>query len=82
MEQSTQKAVLTLTEAANYCGYSRRYLQKLIALRRIPAYKPGGKAIFLRRDELEQWLTSNRIATSAELDAQACRISKRMEGQR
>ena len=87
MEQSandttTQKAVLTLTEAANYCGYSRRYLQKLIALRRIPAYKPGGKTIFLRRDELESWLCSNRISTAAELDTEARRISSHLDERR
>lgn len=78
----TLKAVLTLSEAAEYSGFSRRYLLKLIGLRKLPAYKPGGKTIFLRRDELEAWLCSNRIATVSELDTEARRIGNHLEGRR
>ena len=81
-DTTAQKAVLTLSEAAEYCGFSRRYLLKLIGLRKLPAYKPGGKAIFLRRDELESWLCSNRISTAAELDTEARRISSHLEERR
>lgn len=77
-----QKAVLTLDEAARYCGFSRRYILKLIGMRRFPAYKPGGKSVFVRREELEAWLCSNRIATDVELETEAQRISNNLNVRR
>ena len=65
------KQVLSLDEVVSYTGFSRRYLLKLVGLRKLPAYKPGGKALFFNRLELESWLQSNRIATSTELEAEA-----------
>ncbi|WP_290093234.1 helix-turn-helix domain-containing protein [uncultured Duncaniella sp.] len=67
----TQKEVLTLDEAARYTGLKKSYLYKLTASRVIPHYKPNGKNCFFRRAELEEWLTSNPIATTADLNGQA-----------
>lgn len=66
-----QKAVMSLDEVSTYTGFTRRYLLKLTSLRKIPYYKPLGKSIFFRRDELEAWLTTGRIKPITEIEAEA-----------
>lgn len=65
------KEVLTLDEAAQYTGMKKSYLYKLTAAKAIPHYKPNGKNCFFRRTELEDWLTTNPVATVADLNGQA-----------
>lgn len=63
----TTKEVLTSEEAARYMGISKSYLYKLTMKGEIPHFKPMGKMCYFNRAELEQWLQSNRVATTAEL---------------
>ncbi len=66
-----QKEVLTLEEVAQYTGLKKSYLYKLTASKAIPHYKPNGKNCFFKRTELEEWLTTNPVATTADLTASA-----------
>lgn len=66
-----QKEVLTLEEVAQYTGLKKSYLYKLTADKAIPHYKPSGKTCFFKRTELEEWLTSNPVATAADITAVA-----------
>lgn len=63
--------MLTSTEAAAYLGVTKSWLYKLTMRRLIPHYKPTGKLIYFNREELEQWLQANRVATADEINAQA-----------
>lgn len=65
------KEVLTLDEAAQYTGMKKSYLYKLTASKAISHYKPNGKNCFFRRTELEDWLTTNPVATVADINGQA-----------
>ena len=65
------KEVLTSDEAAKYMGVSKSYLYKLTMRQQIPHYKPMGKMCYFNRLELEQWLQSNRVATTTEIGQQA-----------
>ena len=66
------KEVLTSEEAARYLGVSKSCLYKWTMSRQIPHYKsPTGKMCFFNRQEVEAWMQSNRVATDAELEAQA-----------
>lgn len=65
------KEVLTSDEAARYLGISKSYLYKLTMQQKIPHYKPLGKMCYFNREELEQWLQSNRVATDEEISQQA-----------
>jgi excisionase family DNA binding protein len=56
MDIST-KNVLNFEEAVEYTGMKASYLYKLTSTGRIPHYKPYGKMIFFRREELEEFLT-------------------------
>lgn len=66
-----QKEILTLEEAAQYTGLKKSYLYKLTSSRAIPHYKPNGKNCFFKRAELEEWLTTNRVATDDDLTVSA-----------
>ncbi len=77
MNEAITKNVLTLEEALEYTGYSRSYLYKLTAARKIPYYKPNGKRLFFNREELERWLQQNRITPESELDEKAMKMTKR-----
>lgn len=66
-----QKEVLTLEEVVQYTGLKKSYLYKLTASKAIPHYKPNGKNCFFKRTELEEWLTTNPVATAADLTASA-----------
>lgn len=72
-----EKTPMTVEKAAEWSGYSRRYLYKLIHLGKIPCYKldPSPKAkVILCKEELAELLFSNRKATNAELAEQAEKI--------
>lgn len=60
------KEVWTLEDFATYSGIKKSYLYKLVMQRKLPVYKPNGKAIFLNRDEAIAWLLQNKIKTADE----------------
>ncbi len=53
----TTKNVLNFEEAVEYTGMKASYLYKLTSTGRIPHYKPYGKMIYFKREELEEFLT-------------------------
>lgn len=65
------KEVLTSDEAAKYMGVSKSYLYKLTMKQQIPHFKPMGKMCYFNRQELEQWLQSNRVSTANEIEQRA-----------
>ena len=67
----SSKEMLTIDEAARYMGTSKSHVYKLTMKRTIPFYRPSGKLCFIRRQELEQWLQTNRIATEDEINDRA-----------
>ncbi len=66
-----QKMILNLKEAAFYIGLSQSYLYKLTSSRRIPCYKPLGKFLYFKKDELDNWLLRNRNVTKKEIEKTA-----------
>lgn len=64
------KDVLNLDEAAMYTGFKKGFIYRLTSEKRIPHYKKGGKLLF-RKDELEAWLTENKILSGAEINSRA-----------
>lgn len=71
----SNKNILTAKEAAAYAGLSMSGLYKLTHTGKIPFYRPGGKLIYFNREELEQWLQRNRVATTEELNDRAARFT-------
>lgn len=67
----TSKKVLTFDEAARFTGLSKSYLYKLTSQQRIPHFKPTGKLVYFNREELEMWLSQNRVSTCDEIEQKA-----------
>ncbi|MER2999076.1 helix-turn-helix domain-containing protein [Pontibacter populi] len=69
-----QKNVLTLQEAAIYCGRSTSNLYKLTSAGIIPHSKPEGKIIYIAREKLEEWMLKNPIKTVGEIEQEAATL--------
>lgn len=81
------KPVLTMDEAVIFTGLSKSYLYKLTSRRLIPFYKNKGmKGVYFKREELEAWMTQERVATIYENEREAIKYvvtnSKRKGGQK
>ncbi|WP_282148613.1 helix-turn-helix domain-containing protein [Algibacter lectus] len=63
-----QKEILTVKEASEFLGLSVSRLYKMTSNKEIPYCKPGGKIIYLCRQELVQWIISSRVAPDSELE--------------
>ena len=63
-----QKEILTIEEASEFLGLSVSRLYKMTSNKEIPHYKPGGKKIYLNRNEIEGWILNSRVASVYEFD--------------
>lgn len=73
------KSVLTMDEAVIFTGLAKGYLYRLTSEQKIPHYKPGGR-VYFKKDEVEEWLLQNRVATIDEINSSAttyCATNKR-----
>jgi len=62
---------LSLKKAVRYTGFSKSHLYKLTHGQRIPHYKPQGKMVYFLKNDLDDFLISNRIATKEEIAEKA-----------
>ena len=63
-----QSEILSIEEVSELTGYKKATLYKLTHERKIPFHKPahGGRRIFFKRAEINQWLESNHFETNEE----------------
>ena len=61
------KEIISFTEACEYLDLSPSYLYKLTANRKVPFYIPNGKKLYFKREELDKWLTRNKVDTAEEI---------------
>lgn len=62
------KEILTLEEAAEYLQLSKSCLYKMTSSKEIPYYVPGGKKIYFRRIELDNWILNSKVNSVNESD--------------
>lgn len=66
-EQTIQnKDILSLNEAAKYLGVSKSTLYKMTFENKISYYKPSGKLIYFRKNDLDNFLLKKRIKSNEE----------------
>lgn len=71
------KNAFNIEEAAMLTGYSVYHLRKLVATNAIPYYKStGGKFIYFKKSELENWMLAYRVNTLQEAEQAAAKILK------
>ncbi len=71
------KDIFTTEELAEYTGFKRSYIYKLVHLNLIPYSKPNGKILFFDRKKVDQWLLSNSSKSIAEIEADATEFAMR-----
>ncbi len=69
-----KKEIMTLEEASRYLGLSKSNLYKKTSLNLIPFYKPNGKIIYFKREDLDHYMLSNRQSTIDEIHLKASKF--------
>ncbi|MBS7565642.1 helix-turn-helix domain-containing protein [Mucilaginibacter sp. Bleaf8] len=65
------RPILTTAQAAEYMGISMSALYKLTSRKELPMYKPGGKKVYLKREEIDDYLAKCRISSQEEIEKEA-----------
>ena len=63
-----KEEILSLSEAAEFLKSSKSFLYKLTSQKQIPHFIPGGKKIYFKKSDLENWLLQNRVPSVAEFE--------------
>lgn len=65
---SNQPEIIDIEEVLKVTGYRKSTIYKLIHERKIPFHKPahGGRRVFFKLVEIDEWLQANRIETNEE----------------
>lgn len=66
-----QKAIMNIDELSTYTGISKSALYKLTAAKRFAFSRPNGKMIFVRREDIDQYLLSNPIMPGDDIEQEA-----------
>ena len=69
------KPVLTFEEGCSYTGLSKSKMYKHTSLGNIPFYKPEGKKIYFKTEELNHWMLRNRSESNLEISRRAAKAS-------
>lgn len=70
-ELPSQKEMLTVSEAADFMNVSKSTLYKMSFNRDVPVYKPTGRRVYFKRDDLVNHLKQNRIMSKQEIEQEA-----------
>ena len=70
-QQAMQKQVLNFNDTCIYLELSQSHLYKLTSTGSIPHYKPNGKKLYFKREELDTWLLRNRSNSIEEIEQEA-----------
>lgn len=55
------KKYINIHDAADYLNMSVRYIYKLVQKKQIPAYRPSGKILLFKLEELDEWVVRSAI---------------------
>jgi len=61
------KNILTVEDLMDYTDFSQKQIYKLTSTRQIPHYKPSGRKLFFKKNEIDDWITRGRIDTFDDL---------------
>jgi len=68
---------LNADEAAEFLGYSKRYLYQLVHQKRLTYHKPTGGILFFKKQDLESFLNRGRVAADYEVKETAEKLLNR-----
>lgn len=68
MNKSNEE-IFSLKEAAEFLKLSLSSMYKKTSLKQIPHYVPGGKKIYFKKSELENWALSHKVGSISESES-------------
>jgi excisionase family DNA binding protein len=74
MSDAVENVIMRPKEAAAFLGFSVQYLYKLVEKRKVTAYKPGGRYVFFKQKDLEEFIERGKQAADYILREKADRI--------
>jgi excisionase family DNA binding protein len=78
--QEDQKQILTAAEAATLLSISKSQLYKYVESGQLPSYRPGGKKLFFKRQEIVEWILSYRQLTNQDVQSKVEEYLHNKEG--
>lgn len=69
------KSILNVEELAEYTGFKKSYIYKLVHENLIPYSKPNGKVLFFDRQKIDEFLLQNAIKSKDEISREAIEFS-------
>lgn len=69
--KATSTKPFDLDEAADYLHISKSHLYQLTSKEQIAHFKPAGKRIYFRKEDLDAYLLRNRRAAAEEIEERA-----------
>ncbi len=80
--KENDEEILSLNEAAEFLKLSKSFMYKMTSQKLIVHFIPGGKRIYFKKSDLENWLLKNRIPPTSELETDTesflCQTSKKI----
>ena len=65
----TIKEYYTIDEASKYLGLSKSSVYRITSNRELTFYKPNGKCIFIKREDLLKWINRHPVRSIDEINA-------------
>ena len=65
------KTILNVEELAEYTGFKKSYIYKLVHSNSLPFSKPNGKVLFFDKQKIDEWLLQNASKSINELQQKA-----------
>lgn len=65
------KEILSFKEASKYLNLSHSTMYKYTSTNVIAHYKPTGKKIFFKKEDLDIWILKNKVSSMEEIEAKA-----------
>ena len=69
------KTILNVEELAEYTGFKKSYIYKLVHSNSLPFSKPNGKVLFFDKHKIDEWLLQNASKSINELQQEALEFS-------
>lgn len=71
VENHSGKEMLTIDDAVKFTGLSKSSLYKMSFNRDIPVYKPTGRKLYFKKEDMINYLHQNRVMSGKEIEQQA-----------
>lgn len=72
------KDFLTIDDAAMYLNLSKSTIYKMTSRGELPCYKPNSKTLFLKREEVNDWIQGRKHLSESELNQIAERYAQQL----